>query len=472
MSETPATPTAPVQGAGLKPDQIGVAQLVAFVVACAAPLTLMAGVAPVAISLGGVVTPSGYLLAAVVLGLFAVGYVAMSRHIRNAGAFYAFVGEGLGRPAGTASAFLALAAYFFFTIGQIAGCAVFAQTAIRYFTGVAVPWPPLALAVALAIGALGYRQVNLSGRILGVALLLEVAVLTVLVIAVLLRGGANGITFGSFDPTALVGPGTGAMLVFAFGAFLGIEATAIYSEEAREPRRTVPRATYIAVALLGVFYTVVCWAVIVAFGESNVVAAATQDPAGLFFVAMDDYVGSAATGLMHVMLFVSIFASTLAFHNESTRYLFALGRERVLPGWLSRTHPTHGSPVSGVKFQMVVVVVVLATFALVGSEPYFEIFIYLASAAVVAIIATQVLCSAAVIAYFRRDPRETTIWQRLIAPALGLAGLSVALWLMIANFDLLTGAPTLVNVLLLGPLAAAFVIGLIRGIQLKRKVRA
>lgn len=455
-------PVTPGSSGKLRSGQLGTTHLVAFVVACAAPLALMAGVGPVALSMGGVGTPSGYLIAGVVLALFAVGYVAMSRHVRNAGAFAAFVGAGLGARAGSGTGVGTLASYTLFTIGQVCGSAYFLQVAIGYFTGVELPWPLLAVVIALVIGYMGYRSVTFSGKTLVVALVLEMVVLVALAIAVLSRGGAEGITVGSFTPEAVFQPGMAVVLVFAFGAFLGIEATAIYAEETREPRRTVPRATYIAVALLGIFYTFVCWTIVLAFGESAIADEAAADPAGLFFGAMDLYVGPFATGLMHVMLFISVFASTLAFHNESTRYMFALGRDGVLPRAFARTHPKTGSPWIAGRWHIGLVIVVVGIIALLGADPYLEGFIYLASAATVGIIATQIVATIAVIAFFRRDARDTTRWQRLIAPSLALLGLTIALVLMLMYFPLLTGTDGPINVILFIPVVAGAVYGVLR----------
>ncbi|GAA3367115.1 hypothetical protein GCM10020367_68800 [Streptomyces sannanensis] len=53
----------------------------------------------------------------------------------------------------------------------------------------------------------------------------------------------------------MFGAGAGGMFVLVLGAFIGFEGTAIYSEEAREPKRTIPRATYLAVAFLALFYS-------------------------------------------------------------------------------------------------------------------------------------------------------------------------------------------------------------------------
>lgn len=456
------------EGSGLRSGQIGTLDLVAFVVACAAPLTLMAGVAPIAIAIGGVGAPSAYIFAMVVLAFFAVGYVAMARHIRNAGAFYAFIGAGLGRLLGSAAGVMTLVAYFMFVIGQTIGTAVFGQLAIGYFTGAEVPWPILAIVIAILLGWLGYNRVTLNARVLAIALALEMLVLVVLAVAVFARGGANGITAGSFMPENIFVPGMAVVLIFSFGAFLGVEATAIYSEEARNPGRTVPRATYIAVFLLGIFYAIVCWMIVLAFGEAKVAEEAGADPEGLFFTAMADYVGSFGVGTMFVMLVVSIFASTLAFHNESNRYMYALARDGILPSLFARTRAKTRSPWIAGVFQVAVVVVVIVIFAVLNVDPYLEGFIFLAAAAVVGVLLAQWLSTIAVIAYFGRDRRDATLWQRLIAPLVAFVGLGFALFLMITNFEVLTGASGNINILIFIPITVGFVYGLVRAMFLRK----
>ena len=61
----------------------------------------MAGVAPIAIVLGGIGAPTGYLLAGITLAIFAIGFTTMSRHVKSAGAFYAYITRGLGKPLGS-----------------------------------------------------------------------------------------------------------------------------------------------------------------------------------------------------------------------------------------------------------------------------------------------------------------------------------------------------------------------------------
>ncbi len=96
----------------LAQDRLGVPAVLFFILAGVAPLTVAAGVIPTAYQVTGLTAiPAAFVVVAVILAIFTVGYVAMSRRISNAGAFYAFIARGLGRPAGVAAAMVALVAY-------------------------------------------------------------------------------------------------------------------------------------------------------------------------------------------------------------------------------------------------------------------------------------------------------------------------------------------------------------------------
>ena len=88
------------------------------------------------------------------------------------------------------------------------------------------------------------------------------------------QGGADGLSGASFTPSAVFSPGMFGVLAFCFAAFMGFESTALYRPEARRPERTIPRATYAAVIFMALFYCLVVWAIIQAFGNEGVIAAA------------------------------------------------------------------------------------------------------------------------------------------------------------------------------------------------------
>jgi amino acid transporter len=469
-----SAPVGPEQArdARLSRTSMGPFELAFFVVAAAGPLLVVAGFAPLAFLIGGVGAPGAQLVAALVLLLFAVGFTRMSLRIRNPGAFYSYVGRSLGRPMGGGAAVLALAAYSGIAIGQLGAVGAFAAGTVSRLTGVDVPWPVFSLTAILLVAVLGHRRISLSAKVLGIALLAEVAILLVLAVPVLLDGGPEGLDFGSFSPSAVfAGGGTGAMFAIVFGAFIGFESTAIYAEETREPARTVPRATYLAVGFLGIFYTFMAWIAVVAFGESGIVAAASENPTELFFIATDAYVGHWATVVMELLLISSAFASTLAFHNTTSRYLFTLGREGLLPSQLASVHSRHGSPFVASGVQAAAAVVVVLLFALFGADAYLGLFLLMVGPGILAVIVLQALCAVAIVVFFRRHAGEHRMssWATLVAPLVSLVGLVVATWLVAVNFELLSGRTGWVNALLVAFLPLAFAVGVVVTVALRRR---
>lgn len=450
--------------------RMGPFELAFFVVAAAGPLLVVAGYAPLAFMIGGIGAPGAQLVASLVLLLFAVGLTRMSLRIKNAGAFYAYIGQGLSKPIGGGAATMALMAYSIIAVGQLGAVGAFAESGLNDVVGLDLPWW-IYSAVSLAVVALlAHRQISLSAKVLGVALLAEAGVLLLLAAGVLAKGGPEGFDLASFEPNSVfAGGGTGAMFAIVFGAFIGFESTAIYSEEARDPERTIPRAVYLAVGFLGVFYTFMAWIVYVAYGRSEIVAAAAADPVGLVFAAMDHYVGPGASTAMELLLISSAFASILAFHNTSARYMFTLARERMLPSVLASVHPQHRSPYVASLTQAGLGALFLVVFAAMGADPYLQMFLLLVAPGVLSVIVLQAVCSLSIAVYFRRETAGSPLspWATLVAPALSLVGLTVASWLIIDNFELLSGREDWVNVLLLALLPATFVLGMVRALVLR-----
>jgi amino acid transporter len=446
----------------LRRDAVGVPGVVFFVVAAAAPLAAMVGAAPVAIGAGdGAGTPGAYALAAIVLLLFAVGFAAMSRHMTNAGAFYAYIAHGLGRPLGLGAAYLAILAYNAIQLGLYGLLGFFAHDVLKTKLGIDLPWQAwVFLAVALVL-ALGWRQINLSARVLGTLMICEVIALLILDVAIVLSGGEHGLSATPFGPSTIFNGAAGVAFMFAFASFVGFEATAIYGEESREPRRTVPIATYVAVTGIGLFYVLTTWSVVNGYGVDAAGAAAAKDPGGFVFAAAGQWVGGWLADVMEYLVITSIFATVLAFHNAICRYLYALGREGLLPRALGRTHDAHESPHVASVVQTAIAVVVIGAFAIAGKDPFNDLFAWMTGLGTLGILTLQAGCALAVIGFFRRTRLDRRPWSTLIAPALGTAGLVAAVVLVVRNWDVLTGIQSgvLQYMPLLVPLAALAGIG-------------
>ncbi|MFJ9181268.1 APC family permease [Streptomyces sp. NPDC102360] len=459
---------APSTPPGLRTGTLGTSDIAFFVISAAAPLTVMAGVAPIAISLGGVGAPAGYLLAGITLAVFAVGFTAMSRHVTGGGAFYSYIAQGLGKPAGIGAALLAMVGYNGMEIGVYGLLGSATQDTVHALFGADVPWLPVSLVGLVLIWYGGFRSIDFGAKLLGVLLVAETGILILLAGGVLLKGGAHGLSLASFAPGNVLVPGTAAVLAFAFAAFTGFESTVIYRREARDPDRTVPRATYIAVAFLGLFYAFTVWIAIQSFGDAAVVRAAGDDPANLFFTAITTFVGGWAADLMHVFIVTSVIASLLAFHNAINRYALALADEGVLPRAVARIHPKHRSPYVAGLAQTVLGTVVVLGFWAAGADPYDQLLLWVNTPGMLGLMALQLLAALAVPFFFRRITHQEGVVRTVVAPVAATLLLAVAIGLVATHVDLFTGASPLVNWILLAVAPAVFVLGLGLAWRLRR----
>ncbi len=449
---------------------LGVASIVFMVVAAAAPLAVVAATTPIVISVsGGIGAPLLFIVAGVILVLFSVGYTLMSRHVKNAGAFYAYIQAGLGRHAGIGAAMFALVSYLINIVALYAYIGVATSEAITRFFGVETHWWFWALVIFAIVSALGYRNIALSSRVLAVLLIAEVLVVMIVDLAVFIRGGDSGLSATPLLPSAMFAGTPGIGIMFAFFTYIGFEATAVFRNEARDPDRTIPRATYIAVASIGVFYAVSAYALIIGEGVTKALESANADPAAMVLNLITRYVGTFLHDVTQILLVTSFFACILTFHNVLTRYQFTLGGLGVLPrrfGVVSRKFnaPSFSSMVLSVVVAALLVVVIVA-----GLDPVTEIYTWLSGAATVGIITLMALTSIAVIAYFlRRSDAEHNVWNAFVAPALAIIGLVGVLVVVLRNIDLLipNGAAMWV---LLGLLVLSYLVGVVVAWRLSRK---
>ncbi|HWD07420.1 MAG TPA: APC family permease [Amycolatopsis sp.] len=449
---------------------LGVGSIVFMVVAAAAPLGVVAATFPVVISVEqSTGAPLFFTLTTVLLLLFSIGYTQMSRYVPNAGAFYSYIQAGMGRVIGTGAATLAYVSYLVLLVGSTAYFGVSASNAGRTFLHVDLPWWFWCFVGFAIAGFLGYRNVDLSARVLGVALVLETLIVIVMDVAIVAKGGHAGLSAAPLSPSNLTQGAPSLGFMFAFFCFFGFEATAVFRNEAKDPSRTVPRATYIAVVGIGVFYAATMWCVINGMGVDRAVDVSTGNPTGAVLDLARDYVAPIMRDVMLVLLLTSQFACTLSFHNVVTRYQYTMGVKRVLPPWLGVVHPKHRTPSRSSLVVSAVTIGAMALVALLGLDPVTQVFTWFSGAATLGIVAMMAMTGVAVMIFFRRHTAERGIWRTLVAPLLSSAGLFVILSLVIANFGLLVGGDGAAEWILSVLIVASFAAGLVVAVVMRRR---
>ena len=442
-------------------------RIVFLVVAAAAPLAAMVGTLPIAIGRGnGAGIPAAFLLAAATLICFAVGYAAMARRVVNTGAFYTYAALGLGKVAGVATAFVALVAYPVFTVGSAVALGYFVNLALETL-GLHSSWLIYSGTGIVIIGVLGYRSVDLSSRLLGALMLAEIAILGAFDISVVVGRGWGAFPLASFDPVIVSGQGFSIALMFAYTSFTGFESAALYGEEAKEPRRSIPVATFASVILIGGFYFLTAWITVGGIGAPQAQAVALRRGGDLMLDLVGHFAGGAMGKLTGLLVCTSILASYLAVHNACSRYIFALSREKLLPPVLGHFHPTRYAPSNASLALSLLTAVCVAGIGLTRIEPYRGAMPVLIGVATLGVIILQAIAAVAIIAYFRQRPRSNP-WTTLVFPALGLVGLVAAAVLVAIHFKLLTARQERwINILPLAYVLAA-VLGLGFALWLKK----
>ena len=485
MTAAPVTSAPARQHGRLHQGALGLPSVLFCIVTGAAPLTAMLFNVPVAVNGGGYAAPAAFLLATIALTIFSVGYIAMCGRVTSAGGFYTFITRGLGRIVGVGSGLLIALCYMIFVAAVVGVLGYFAATSVQTWTGVTLPaWVYMALALA-GMSLLAWFHIELTAKVLGVALVSEVAALAILGVAILVRGGAEGFSLAPLNPAEIFGNagaiqvfGTGAAGIALFAAFwswVGFEMAPNYAEESRDPQRIATIATYASVVGLGLFYIFVSYAFVTGWGLLGSVQAVSDQFSGTyasaFYPLADRFVGGWLTVVLEVLAVTSSFACAMAFFNTASRYLFSLAREGVLPAALARTSRFQ-SP--GIAATTVTVLVTLYGAAFVIYDPSTEgallkLGTWSPLLGVLGILAVQGLTSVAIIRYFLVRARDGFHWfTTLVAPLLGGLAMFGACYLLIANRDTLAAAEGVPFIMLLPwTVLAMFVAGMAIAVWLR-----
>ncbi|MFC0582444.1 APC family permease [Micrococcoides hystricis] len=451
-------------------DKLGVSGIVFLVLAAVAPVTVLVVVIPLATALGnGGGVPIAILLVALALLLFAVGYAQITKELTNAGGFYAIAVRGLGRIAGLITGLIATIGYNAFVAGALGTIGFFAGMVVMpELFGFEVDWFLSGVVLFVIVFFLARSGIAVSAVVLAIALVLEILLVFGFALAVMIQTGLDP---AIFTPEIVTGGSLWIGLLLAATAFIGFEATALFGEEAKEPRKTIPRATYAAIVIIGLMHAFAAWAIVSAVGlkEAQGVALEHLEDGDLTLMVIGDYLGPIGVITALVLVVVSLFAAQLAFHNSAGRYIFALGRARVLPSWLAKTN-ANGAPERALLLNLLFAIVVAALFRFIFPDlPSILTLVPVGLGfATLSIMIVQAIAAISVVSYFRKkkDPRWLSTF---VAPGLGFLALLLFSIMALVNFPTVAGSDEPYVLVLPWLLLIAIIGGIIHGLYLKSK---
>jgi amino acid transporter len=394
-------------------------------------ITHMAPAAAVAFSIivgapyAGGSLPLAVLLALVACLLVAVSIGQLARHLPSAGGLYTYSSRGLHPYIGF------LVAWGFMLAEPIVAPLLYlifgnelAANLNSHFGWPLWLWAPFAVVAGLIVWVLTYRGIRLSTRT-GVALgTFEIVVFLALSVTLVVAAG-NHNTLSVFAPNTGNAKGLGSVfpaMIFAILAFIGFEASAPLAEEAKNPRRTIPRAVFLSALLIGLFYLFCYYAATVYFGPNKM-----ADPKNGFalFNNSDPWSGMAQAvwgpGLIIVILAVlnSAIANSNAGANAATRVGYALARIGLLPRMLGRVHPRFRTPYIAVNVQAAGGILLAVLLGWVTGSPL-NAFALLGTVATIVVVTIYILTNLSNLVFYLRDQRgEFNLFLNGIVPVVG-----------------------------------------------------
>ncbi len=463
LRDEPPAPVRQLRG------NLGVASIVFMVVAAAAPLGVIGGVVPLGIASGnGAGFPATFIISTVILLFFAVGFTAMTPYVEEAGAFFSYVRKSLGFPTGIGIAFVAIVSYLAIEAGVYGLLGPAGVSIVELFGGPALPWWLFA-AVAFAVTTfLGYRNIELSSRVLAVLLTAEIAIVAVLDLVIVVQGGDHGLSNGIVNPSAILSGSLGIGLLFAIISYVGFEATAIFRDEARTPERTIPRATYVALDPDRCVLRGDQLGVDLGMGRRR-----GGNQGNRFRRNIPRRHGTSLhrrCGRRHhhgAVLHQPVRLHSVVPQRGVALCFRTVAARRPSGKSLSRPHAKHGSPheaslwISGAVAVSIILAVVFKL------DPAAQFYTWFAGATTVGIVVLLLATSVAVLVFFARDRAATRSGGFALPPHSGVVGLLGSLILILANLKDLVGGSSILAWVIVGLLVAAFAVGAVVGTRVR-----
>ncbi|HEX7737523.1 MAG TPA: APC family permease [Ktedonobacteraceae bacterium] len=352
----------------------------------------------------GAAAPLAFLVVGLASLCLAYVVIRFTRRVASSGSVYTYIAQGLGSQTGFVGGWLYGGA-FVLGISFVLAIASFYLSGLFANLNITLDWFVIYSGLLVLLFLFAFFDVRISTRIQLV--LAGVGVLSILALAglILVRGGDSGLSFTPLSPSAISGgfPGFFFAAIFSFTAFIGFEAAAALGEETARPRVNIPRAILISVIVGVIYYVLVTYAMSVGYGTNHADVWAGAQVPPLDYLA-GRYGNSGLATFIDLMVALDAFVAALAGLNLAARILFAMGRDKGIPGVFGWTHPRFKSPWVGILFSLIITFILGITLGRnLGVFPFFG---FTATIGSLAVLLVYILVALSWIVLTFRAPRQ------------------------------------------------------------------
>ena len=386
----------------------------------------------------GVAAPLTIIVAGIAIALLGNTLSQFSRVHPSTGGFISYVGKTFGGTSAVTTALLCGAGYIIAISSVLAICGGYLSIVLQYYFNVDIPW--VLFSVVFTVGAIFMmvRGVGVSTKLAGLFFGFEMLVLIVVSVAALIKNGGH-LSAVPFEPSHITNgfSGLAAGFPLAVYLFIGWENSAALAEETSNPRRNVPRAVFLSIALMLVGYVLYSYATATGF-LYNVTALGS---AAIPFINVSHDVAAWLAFLAYMAGITSTLGVLISAVNSQARLIFNAGREGLLPRWLGRVHPQRRTPVNAIFAFIAIATAIILVWALLhligggkqsGQMNALNFFVDSSTMGTILLLVVYFLSNLALPFYYRKyRPQEFSILKHAVLPVLGMIAVGVPVYYLV-----------------------------------------
>jgi amino acid transporter len=383
----------------------------------------------------GIAAPLTIVAAIVAIALLGNTLAQFSRAHPSTGGFITFVGKTFGGTSAVTTALLCGAGYIIAISSVLAVSGWFLGYTLQFYLGWNIPW--IILSVLLTGGSIVMmlRGVGVSTRLAGFFFGFEMLVLVVVSVVLLVKNGGH-LSIAPFEPHNITSgfKGLAAGFPLAVYLFIGWENSAALAEETGNPRRNVPRAVYMSIALMGVSYLLFAYATVTGFGYNG--TKLTNPSILVPFITVAHGALASLAFFAYLAGLTSTLGVLIAAVNSQARLIFNAGREGLLPRWIGRVEPGRQVPRNAIFTFVGVAGAIILVWALghlllghSGSMSGLTYFDESGTMGTLLILVVYFLANLSLPFYYRKyRPSEFSVVKHGVLPVLGMIAIGIPVY--------------------------------------------
>jgi len=378
----------------------------------------------------GLAAPLTMIAAGIAIGFLAFVVAEFTRMEPSAGSFITYVETSLGPRAGVLTALLVTVGFTVAIAGVFTMSGGMITLTLGHYVSWEPSWLPFALVMTAGAIALTFRGASLSTIVIGIAIVAQLVVMVAVCVVVLVDQRAH-LSGAPFSPSHLHNGLTGLSAGFPLALYMliGWENAPALAEETRDPRHTIPRALYRALAFSTALFVLFAYTTITGFHYDTASIGRSSVP---FLEMADHYLGDAAI-LAWLVGIASVLCTLVAAVNSQARVIFDGGRSGLLPALLGKSRPPGETPVNALiamgfsGLGIVVIWWLCHVSGLVGgSTDPVKLYAETGTMGTILILFVYVLTALSLPRFmWRRHRKQFSIVRHIVIPALGALALVI-----------------------------------------------